>query len=379
MNIRNRIKELRVVTPDEVSPNPRNWRTHPQAQRDALRGVLAQVGIAAPVIAYETPNGLMLIDGHERMTVGVPFPAVILDVNDAEADFLLATFDPLTSMAQADTESLDALLREISTDSPAVSAMLDELATDAGLYAELPEMVNDEVPDPPVVPVTQLGDLWLLGNHRLLCGDATVNPGFGDSCTTLVFDPPWDSNITMPARTSTLAFCDGQRISDIVTLFGAPTWAFAWDCVSSWYTPNRPLKRMKLCLWYGDISQYNTDGSHYGDAGETRTVTNSRGSYEFEPDSRGKHLSDVFSAPITRLHTENEHSHSKPLDWIRMLIANCTTGNIYDPFAGSGTTLIAAEQIGRTCYAVEINPAYCDVIVKRWEQLTGNTAVLSTE
>jgi hypothetical protein len=78
VNIRNRIIEVRLVTPEEVAPNPKNWRTHPQAQRDALRGILADVGIVAPVIAYETPNGLMLIDGHERMTVGVPFPCCII-------------------------------------------------------------------------------------------------------------------------------------------------------------------------------------------------------------------------------------------------------------------------------------------------------------
>lgn len=134
MNIRNRIKEMRVVDPSEVMPNPKNWRTHPQAQRDALRGILAQVGIAAPVIAYETPQGLKLIDGHERMTVGVPFPAVILDVTDAEADILLATFDPITSLAEADANMLDSLLREISTDSPAISQMLDDLAKKSGLY-----------------------------------------------------------------------------------------------------------------------------------------------------------------------------------------------------------------------------------------------------
>jgi hypothetical protein len=134
MNIRNRIKEMRVVDPSEVMPNPKNWRTHPQAQRDALRGILAQVGIAAPVIAYETPQGLKLIDGHERMTIGVPFPAVILDVTDAEADILLATFDPITSLAEADSDMLDSLLREISTDSPAVAQMLDDLAKKSGLY-----------------------------------------------------------------------------------------------------------------------------------------------------------------------------------------------------------------------------------------------------
>ena len=145
MNIRNRIIEQRLVTPDEVAPNPRNWRMHPQAQRDALRGILGQVGIAAPVIAYYSAragNRLMLIDGHERMTIGVPFPCAILDVDDAEADTLLATFDPITAMATANNEALDALLRDVTTDSPALTQMLADLAEEAGLYE------NDTIDDP---------------------------------------------------------------------------------------------------------------------------------------------------------------------------------------------------------------------------------------
>lgn len=135
MNIRNRIKELRTLMPDEVRPNPRNWRTHPQAQRDALRGILADVGIAGAVLAYESTRhgGLTLIDGHERMTVGVPFPALILDVTDEEADKLLATFDPLSAMAETNAEALESLLRDVSTDNAALAQMLDDLATDAGI------------------------------------------------------------------------------------------------------------------------------------------------------------------------------------------------------------------------------------------------------
>jgi hypothetical protein len=172
MNIRNRIKAFRTVTPDEVAPNPRNWRTHPQAQRDALRGVLADVGIAAPVIAYETPQGLMLIDGHERMTVGVPFPCAILDVSEAEANTLLATFDPLGAMAQTDSAALDSLLREVSSDSPAVMAMLAELAEGAGVV--LPEAGEggddfDATPLDEGPTRAQPGDLWIIGGYQVQC------------------------------------------------------------------------------------------------------------------------------------------------------------------------------------------------------------------
>lgn len=151
MNIRNRIKELRTVSPEDVAPNPRNWRAHPQNQRDALRGVLAQVGIAAPVIAYETPEGLTLIDGHERMTVGVPFPCVILDVTEEEADVLLATFDPIGAMAETNRAKLEELLRTTSLESASVALMLNQTLNDAigKVHAEKidPEEVWEGMPE----------------------------------------------------------------------------------------------------------------------------------------------------------------------------------------------------------------------------------------
>ena len=245
----------------------------------------------------------------------------------------------------------------------------------------------DEVPEPPADPITKLGDLITLGRHRLLCGDSTdavavqrLLDGIIPAC--LVFDPPWDADCakTLPATTaaSTLVFTDGRRVGDAIGVFGQPTWIFIWDCVSSWYTPNRPLQRAKLCLWYGDISTYDFNGSHYGDSGNVREVSNSRGSYTFTPDPRGKHLSDVFSRAITQEHSSGDgatHPHSKPIDWLSMLIANTSNGPIVDLFGGSGSTLIAAERTERVAYAMEIDPNYCDVIVKRWEDFTGEKAV----
>jgi hypothetical protein len=165
MKLRDRIRELRRVKASELRPNPKNWRTHPQAQQDALRGVLAEVGIADALLARELDDGsLMLVDGHLRADTdpSTEWPVLILDVSEAEADKLLATFDPLAGMAEADPVKLDELLREIDTGSEALQKMLAELADDAGLY-KTPEVTEDEVPEPPADPITKPGDLWLLG------------------------------------------------------------------------------------------------------------------------------------------------------------------------------------------------------------------------
>jgi len=122
MTIRDRIKSLRRVKASELLPNPANWRTHPEAQQNALRGILEEVGIADAILVRETPDGLQIIDGHLRADLDpeVKWPCLILDVDDAEAAKLLATFDPLAAMAEADAAKLDALLREIDTGSEAL-------------------------------------------------------------------------------------------------------------------------------------------------------------------------------------------------------------------------------------------------------------------
>lgn len=139
MNIRNRIIEYRTVAASELRPNPKNWRTHPKAQREALRGILAEVGIADAVLARKLPDGsLMLIDGHLRAETmpAQKIPVLVLDVDEAEADKLLATLDPLAAMADSDAAQLDALLRTVQTGNESLQQMLADAASQAGLYTD---------------------------------------------------------------------------------------------------------------------------------------------------------------------------------------------------------------------------------------------------
>lgn len=186
-----------------------------------------------------------------------------------------------------------------------------------------------------------------------------------------IIDPPWDVQIIVPHGARRLVFCDGQRAMDAISFHGAPNWIFTWDCVTSWYTKNRPLRRAKYALWYGPLGEYVFDGAHYGGVrdGGARVVCNTRGSYLFEQDTRGKHLSDVFSHPITSLH-KNGHRHEKPVEWMKMLIANCfhNCTLIVDPFAGSGSALDACRQIGKSAIGIEIDPDACKKISERLSQ-----------
>ena len=133
VKIRDRIKELRRVPAADLLPNPKNWRTHPKAQQDAMRGVLADIGYAGAALARETDDGLMLIDGHLRAEVSsdAEVPVLILDVSEDEADKILATFDPISAMAGTDEDKLRGLLDAVDIDNAAINEMLDGLAAKA--------------------------------------------------------------------------------------------------------------------------------------------------------------------------------------------------------------------------------------------------------
>lgn len=136
MEIRDRIRELRFVPAADLTPNPKNWRTHPEAQKKALLGILEDVGYADALLARELEDGsLMLIDGHLRAeaTPDEVVPVLILDVNEQEADKLLATLDPLAGMAQANVSAFEALLHQTQTSSQAVADMLTDLAEKLGV------------------------------------------------------------------------------------------------------------------------------------------------------------------------------------------------------------------------------------------------------
>ena len=154
MKIRDRIKDFRRVKASQLRPHPKNWRTHPSAQQDALRGILAEIGYAGALLARELPDGtLELIDGHLRAetTPDLEVPVLVLDLDEHEAAKLLALHDPLAGMAGANDEVLAELLDQVETENDAVQALLDEMLsepetpmeeteTESGKALAIPEM-----------------------------------------------------------------------------------------------------------------------------------------------------------------------------------------------------------------------------------------------
>jgi ParB-like chromosome segregation protein Spo0J len=173
-----------MVPASDLRPNPKNWRTHPKAQADALRGVLAEVGLADACLARELPDGsLMLIDGHLRAeTLGDgDVPVLVLDVNEAEADKILATLDPLAAMADSDAAKFEELLHTVNTSSQALQELIAETAAQAGLYEDLDKPLPEKGDEPSEEDEPPPSGVRMV---QLFLDESTISE-FQEACTTL--------------------------------------------------------------------------------------------------------------------------------------------------------------------------------------------------
>lgn len=432
MNIRDRIIDFRRVKACELSPNPRNWRKHPEAQQNALRGILSEVGYVDALIARPLPDGrLELLDGHLRAetTPDDAVPVLVVDLDDAEAAKVLATFDPLAAMAEADDEALSALLAEVETDSAGLQELLDDLA---GEEEGGGEVVEDEAPEPPSDPVTKPGDLWLLGEHRLLCGDCREAASWkrvmqGKRINVCMTSPPYasqrkydESSGFKPIKPDEYVawwepvqanvrkhlagdgsffvnikpHCeDGERVLYVFDLVLRMRRGWGWRFVDEfcWTRHGFPggfdqrFKNGFEPVYHFAGESLKCDPNQVLIPSSTGAETRQRDAGRSDNSASGSGFNHrvVYGESVRPSNVldvdagESLHPATFPIGLPSFFIkAFSDDGDVIaDPFLGSGTTLIAAEQLGRKCYGLEISAQYCDVIVKRWENLTGKKAV----
>jgi DNA methylase len=204
-----------------------------------------------------------------------------------------------------------------------------------------------------------VGQRWRIpaasgGEHTVLCADSrSVLPPEG--ARTLFYDPPWDAESVVPSGlwASALVFTDGKWLSKALASFGtAVTWQFVWDCQCCLARWNRPFQRHKACLWYGDLAAYRWRGARLDPVPEK---------------PRGKKLGELYAKPITAVHRLALHPREKPIEWVRCLVGNCAAGDVFDPYLGGGTSLLACEATGRRCFGVELDPKFVALTLERAE------------
>ena len=365
---------------NEISSAKYNPRKITDEALGRLTKSLAEFGNIQP-ITWNVRTG-NVVGGHQRLKVYKAMGKTEVDVwaVDLDEQKEKAANIALNKLSgEFDMPMLKDILEEIDTgdlDMEITGFGMDEIAL--MMEDTHPEVTEDEVPEVPVDAITKPGDLWILGEHRLLCGDSTDSKDVkilmdGSKADCLISDPPYGIGYEYKNHDDS----DNKTNSILVEK------VFSFAPEFKVWTPGLPnlgrdiarFGKTKVLVWF---KKFAAAGNGLGGASvwEPILVT-------------GKPLvsllkTDVIECMTDRIEVDGKslrelHSCPKPVALYAKLIESFTERNhsIYEPFCGSGTTLIAAEQLGRKCYGMEISPNYCDVIVKRWENLTGKKATLA--
>jgi len=328
--------------------------------------------------ALQLRRGVLHVPGGERFAVrivdwdGPTEKAANIAANSA---LLAGTF----------TTEVEELLAELEQDAPEMwdALRLDDLRASLGGNGA-PETEEGEVPEPPKKPVTKPGDLWVLGDHRLLCGDSTDAEDVGQAidgerADAVLTDPPYGINQRgivgdEPEGLRALVFgaVANLPVDDAVVVAFQSTRTFpVWlDAVrEAGHVFHRMLWLYKAAQctfpWRGWILKSEAIVVSALGVGQWQEVRPFAHDCYYLPEVSGELTED-----------EGWHGSVKPLSVVADILSRVCpdSGTVYDPFLGSGSTLVAAEQLGRRCFSLEIGPRYCDVIVERWQNLTGRKA-----
>ena len=383
-------------TLSSLIPYARNPRTHSEAQVAEIAASIREFGFTNPIL-IDGENGI--IAGHGRLLaarkLGMKTVPVIelAGLSEAQKRAYIIADNKLALNAGWDTELL-ALelggLKDLGFDLTLTGFSEEELA---GLFSLRTAGLTDpdEVPPLPDEPVSREGDLWCLGSHRLLCGDGTrqedvarlldevkphlmvTDPPFGVN-----YDPAWRGRAGVNANTEKMGHVTNDDRAD---------WGEAWalfpgDVAYVWHagrfasTVQDSLEATGFeirsqIIWAKDRFALSRGHYHWQHEPCLYAV---RGTAHWKGD---RSQSTLWNIPSREDHGHG-HGTQKPVECMRRpMLNNSSPGQaVYEPFSGSGTSIIAAETIGRVCHAIEISPAYVDVAVTRWQDFTGKQATL---
>ena len=379
------------AAPKSLIPYSKNPRDNHGAI-EAVKLSIKEFGFNQPIVVDKSK---VIIVGHTRREAAIELglrkvPYMVADhLTKSEARAYRLADNRTNENSSWLEEQLHAELMALTPEQRKTTAF-----TDDELHDILNLLVNegltdpDEIPEPPKTPITKAGDLWLLGDHRLLCGDATK----ADDVTALLngakphlmvtdppygvdYDPAW-RNTVQPSPDRALGTGSNASTADwreAWVLFPGDV-AYVWNADKKVHVVGQSLENAgfelrQQIIWCKSAITFGR--SHYQIQHEPCWyAVRNKGHW-----NGSRKLSTVWNIDKPRK-SKTGHSAQKPVQCMkRPLENNSRPGEIvYDPFIGSGTTIIAAEMTDRHCYGIEITPQYVDVAVKRWEDFTGKKA-----
>jgi DNA modification methylase len=384
---------------DKLIPYARNSRTHSDTQVAQIAASIKEWGWTTPILVDEEGT---IIAGHGRTLAARKLGLAEVPVmvargwSEAQKKAYVIADNQLAMNAGWDTELLSVELKELGELGFELDLIgFDDKALANFLNDETEGLTDaDEVPEAPADPVSVLGDVWVLGKHRIICGSSTeadvVGKLLGDVRPHLmVTDPPYGVEYSADWRDAALGGKAGGRATGKVLSDDKADWREAWalfpgDVAYVWHAGNMAhvVAESLLACDFGIRAQIIWGKSQFvigrGDYHPQHEPCwyavrkNKKGHYD-----GGRKQSTLWQIEKPRK-SETGHSTQKPVECMKRPIENNSSPGqaVYEPFSGSGTTIIAGEMTGRSVYAVELNPAYVDVAVKRWQDFTGQKAIL---
>ena len=368
------------ISVKELKPYAKNTKKHDKTQIANVAESIKQYGFVQPIV-IDKDN--VVVIGHCRLLAAKQLkmkevPCVCVEDLTEEQVRALRIVDNKSNESEWDFDFLADELAELD---------LSDFDFDFGIEdeEEETEIVEDEAPevDDDSEPIAKLGDIWQLGRHRLMCGSSLAQADIdklldGAKCELTFTDPPYQletqgGGILKKANSMKQIKQNGVDTFDPSMLI--------LQSETNIYCHNKPLIKK-----YIELAEANNQPYDLCFYKKLCTVPNYKGHMMTDCEyiavigkqdpNKGLPKETYSKCYIGKKDHDNELSYSKPVDLCAKYIRLYGKKNILDLFGGSGSTLIACEQLDRTCYMMELDPKYCDVIIKRWENLTGEKAVL---
>lgn len=381
------------VPVSQLSQDPANARTHSDAQLDAIAASLRRFGQQKPIVARA--DGIVLAgNGTLAAAIKLGWPEVDVvrtQLAGVEATAYAIADNRTTDLSTFDDAALAKLLQECDAAEALDATGFSDRDLEA-LLAQQKEITEDDgAPDVQERAVSRRGDVWLLGRHRLLCGDSTKAADVarlmaGAKAGMMVTDPPYgvdyDGGQTNAKKREKLVGDDATDVLNAglsAALAAVPTGAwYVWHADRNAEPVYAAIRTCgfdvrALIVWNKLKAHYGAPSAHYCQKHEPCLYAVRDGAGFCGPSN------EVTVWDIEQPHRNEHHPTQKPVICMARAIRNHESESVYDPFLGSGTTLIAAEQMDRACYAIELDPRYVDVAVRRWQTFTNCAATLDDD
>jgi DNA modification methylase len=386
-----------VVAPHKLIPNPKNPNKHPPEQIDRLAKLIDFQGQRHPVIVSKR-SGFVVV-GHGRLEAikKLNWEGVAVNFQDFESEaqeFAFVTSDnAIAEWAELDLSLINQEMLDLGPDFDLELLGLKDFVVEPIEKFE-PQSDEDDVPEV-VHPITRKGDLWLLGKHRLLCGDSTMIDDVeklmnGEKADMVFTDPPYGVSYTGGLGDSGNGIESNKREmiknDDIDLYYEAVTTAnhFSNGPVFMFYADTVPFqlyaavkdvgaKIVAMIIWKKK-GGYGALGASYKPNHEPCLIWLPKGKkLSFIGETTENRVWEMDKDGLNKLHPTQ-----KPVAIPKRAIGNHEAKIVLDIFGGSGSTMIACEELGRQARLMELDEKYCDVIIKRWEQYTGKKATLES-